>query len=390
MTGGALASLRQPVRAGRKNAIRIEINGVGRKPGVRLRGHERPVVYDHRTTRTTLVPSRPRHRTHTRTSVRGGPRPPARLRACLHPSGGRSGNSDRERTRPAFLRRWPAVQRVLGAVEAERRQSSMWTEIQMNASAHQGRQIQLRTLDRWLEGRRCVQRRRPRAMDPVDAVHRLAELGAAAVTFHDDDLVPDDSQRKRRCWIGSAWRWQKPVCRSRSVRRTCSATRSSRKAALRRTTVRYVATPSPRCCATLIWRPSWCLDLCAVGWARGRRVWGEPRHRSSAGPLREALDLIAGYVKIGIRPRFALEPKPNEPRGDILLPTIGHALALIAELDHGEIVRPEPGGRTRGDGRPRLRSRNRSGAIARKLFHVDLNGQHVPRYDQDFASARAT
>ena len=81
--------------------------------------------------------------------------------------------------------------------------------------------------------------------------------------------------------------------------------------------------------------------------------------------------------------RFALEPKPNEPRGDILLPTIGHAIALIAELEHPEMVGPQPRGRARGDGRAQLRARHRQALWHGKLFHVDLNGQHGPRFDQD-------
>ena len=81
--------------------------------------------------------------------------------------------------------------------------------------------------------------------------------------------------------------------------------------------------------------------------------------------------------------RFAIEPKPNEPRGDILLPTIGHALSFINELEHSEMVGLNP-----EVGHEEMASLNFAHGIAQalwhgKLFHVDLNGQHGPRYDQD-------
>jgi xylose isomerase len=58
---------------------------------------------------------------------------------------------------------------------------------------------------------------------------------------------------------------------------------------------------------------------------------------------KEGLDIIASYIKVqGYDLKIGLEPKPNEPRGDILLPSVGHALALIAELEHGDIVGLNP------------------------------------------------
>jgi xylose isomerase len=99
---------------------------------------------------------------------------------------------------------------------------------------------------------------------------------------------------------------------------------------------------------------------------------------------REAIDTLAQYVtdqNYGIR--FAIEPKPNEPRGDILLPTVGHALAFIAELDHAAMVGVNP-----EVGHEQMAGLNFVHAIAQalwqgKLFHIDLNGQHGPKFDQD-------
>jgi len=81
--------------------------------------------------------------------------------------------------------------------------------------------------------------------------------------------------------------------------------------------------------------------------------------------------------------RFAIEPKPNEPRGDILLPTIGHALAFISELEHADMVGINP-----ETGHEQMASLNYTHGIAQalwqgKLFHIDLNGQKGPRFDQD-------
>jgi xylose isomerase len=81
--------------------------------------------------------------------------------------------------------------------------------------------------------------------------------------------------------------------------------------------------------------------------------------------------------------RFAIEPKPNEPRGDILLPSIGHALAFISQLEHADMVGINP-----ETGHEQMASLNYTHGIAQalwqgKLFHIDLNGQKGPRYDQD-------
>jgi xylose isomerase len=99
---------------------------------------------------------------------------------------------------------------------------------------------------------------------------------------------------------------------------------------------------------------------------------------------REGLDLLASYVQDrGYGIRFAIEPKPNEPRGDILLPTIGHALAFINTLDHADMVGLNP-----EVGHEQMAGLNFVHGIAQalwhgKLFHIDLNGQRGPKFDQD-------
>jgi xylose isomerase len=221
-------------------------------------------------------------------------------------------------------------------------------------------------------------------LDPVEAVEKLAELGAAAVTFHDDDLVPDDSTRQQmldrfgkaladtglRVEMATTNLFGHPVFKegaftanNREVRRFALAK------ALRN------------------------IDLAAELGASTYVLWGGREGAESGASkdvaaaldrYKESLDLLCGYVRDkGYDIRFALEPKPNEPRGDILLPTVGHAIAFITELDDPDRVGLNP-----EVGHEEMASLNYAHAISQalwhdKLFHIDLNGQHGPRYDQD-------
>ena len=100
---------------------------------------------------------------------------------------------------------------------------------------------------------------------------------------------------------------------------------------------------------------------------------------------KEAVDLICEHIAArGLDLRIALEPKPNEPRGDILLPTVGHALAFIGSLEHPDMVglNPEFAHET-------MSGLSFSQAVAQtlwhdKLFHIDLNAQRIGKFDQDF------
>lgn len=106
--------------------------------------------------------------------------------------------------------------------------------------------------------------------------------------------------------------------------------------------------------------------------------------RAALDRYREAVDLLTQYsIDKGYNLRFALEPKPNEPRGDILLPTIGHALGFISQLAHPELVGLNP-----EVGHEQMAGLNYAHGIAQalwqgKLFHLDLNGQRGIKYDQD-------
>lgn len=225
------------------------------------------------------------------------------------------------------------------------------------------------------------------ALDPVESVHRLAELGAYGVTFHDDDVVPfgsdDDLRAKHLDRFRSALEETGLVVPmvttnlfTHPVFKEGAFTANDRD--VRRFAVRKVMRN---------------LDLAAELGAQTYVFWGGREgsevdlakdHRAALDRFREAIDFLAGYVKEqGYGIRFALEPKPNEPRGDIYLPTVGHALAFISTLEHGDIVGLNP-----EVGHEQMSNLNFVHAVAQalwhgKLFHIDLNGQHGPKFDQD-------
>ena len=129
-----------------------------------------------------------------------------------------------------------------------------------------------------------------------------------------------------------------------------------------------------------------------MGRPRGRRARRAARtsRPRSTGTARRSTCSAPTSSEQGYDLRFALEPKPNEPRGDILLPTIGHALAFISELDHPELVGLNP-----EVGHEEMAGLNFAHGLAQalwhdKLFHVDLNGQHGPASTRTCASAPAT
>ena len=224
-------------------------------------------------------------------------------------------------------------------------------------------------------------------LDPVGAVGRLAELGAYGVSFHDNDVFPFSAtaaekshsiDRLRRA-VESAGLVIPMVTTnlfSHPVFRDGAFTANDRE--VRRFALRKVADN---------------LDLAAelgagivVFWGgrEGAESGAAKDVRAALDRYKEAFDILTGYViEQGYAMRFAIEPKPNEPRGDIFLPTIGHALAFITELEHSDMVGLNP-----EVGHEEMASLNFAHGLAQalwqgKLFHVDLNGQNGPRYDQD-------
>ena len=226
------------------------------------------------------------------------------------------------------------------------------------------------------------------AMDPVVAVERLSELGAYGVTFHDDDLFPFGSDEATR--------------RAHIDRFAAALERTGMKVPM--VTTNLFSHPIfkdgaftsnnrevRRFALAKVMRN---MDLAAELGAKVYVFWGgrEGAEMDSAKDVRNALarykegmDLLCQYaIDRGFDLKFAIEPKPNEPRGDILLPTVGHALAFINELEHPEMVGLNP-----EVGHEQMAGLNFVHAIAQalwhgKLFHIDLNGQRGIKYDQDF------
>jgi xylose isomerase len=100
--------------------------------------------------------------------------------------------------------------------------------------------------------------------------------------------------------------------------------------------------------------------------------------------MRDALDFLCGYVlDQGYGMRFALEAKPNEPRGDLYLPTTGHMLHFISTLQHHEMVGVNPEVAHEVMAGLSFPHNVAQAMATRKLFHIDLNGQKIGRYDQD-------
>ena len=228
--------------------------------------------------------------------------------------------------------------------------------------------------------------RAPRS--PVELVHLLAEVGAWGVNFHDNDLVPIDAT---------------PAERDRIVRDFKQALDETGVVVPMATTNLFTdpafrdgafTSNDAQVRAYALQKTMRAIDLGVELGAKTYVFWGGREGVETdvaKSPLdglkrmRDALNYLSGYVlDQGYNLRFALEPKPNEPRGDIYLATVGSALAFIQTLDHPEMVgvNPEVAHET-------MAGLNFLHAVAQawdagKLFHIDLNDQVIGRYDQDF------
>jgi len=225
------------------------------------------------------------------------------------------------------------------------------------------------------------------ALDNPKAIHKLAELGVWGITFHDDDIFPfgsSDAERQKAIddlkaatdETGIVVEMVTTNLFSHPVFKDGGFTSNDR--AVRRFALRKVLRN---------------LDLAAELGATTFVMWGgrEGAEYDSAKDInaaleryRETVNFLGDYVTDkGYNIKFAIEPKPNEPRGDILLPTIGHALAFINSLERPELVGLNP-----EVGHEQMAGLNFTAGIAQalyhgKLFHIDLNGQRGIKYDQD-------
>ena len=225
-------------------------------------------------------------------------------------------------------------------------------------------------------------------LDPVYIVKKLSELGAWGVNLHDNDLVPFDAT---------------PAERDRIVREFKQALSDYGMVVPMATTNLFYhpifkdgafTSNDPAVRAFALQKTMKAIDLGAELGATTYVFWGgREGTETEAGKdpvvavkrMREAINFLCQYVlENGYQMRFALEPKPNEPRSDIYLPTIGHMLGFIYTLDHPEMVGLNP-----EVAHELMSGLNFVHGVAQvleagKLFHIDLNDQKGPRYDQDF------
>jgi len=225
------------------------------------------------------------------------------------------------------------------------------------------------------------------SIDPADFVRRLADLGAYGVSFHDNDLIP----------LGMS-----SSDKQSAIQRFHHALDDTGMVVSMATTNLFwhpvfkdgaFTANDPEVRRLALAKTMDAIDLGAefdaptyVFWGgrEGTDTYAAKSPIDAMARFKEAIDFLCGYVKDrGYSMRFALEPKPNEPRGDLFLPTVGHALAFIQELDDPAMVgvNPEVAHETMAG----LSFYHAVGQAlwTEKLFHIDLNSQKIGRYDQD-------
>ena len=224
-------------------------------------------------------------------------------------------------------------------------------------------------------------------LDPVTAVKRLAEIGAWGVNFHDNDLVPADASAAERDHIVKNFR---DVLDSEGLKVPMATTNlftdpvfkdggfTSHSAGVRayalQKTMRAMDLGVELGATTYVF---W-------GGREGAEVDAAKDPVDAIKRFREALNFLCAYArdqKYDLK--FALEAKPNEPRGDLYFPTTASYLAFIATLDHPEMVGVNP-----EVAHEHMIGLNFYHVVAQaieagKLFHIDLNDQKFNRYDQD-------
>ncbi|WP_233558271.1 xylose isomerase [Tessaracoccus sp. OH4464_COT-324] len=227
------------------------------------------------------------------------------------------------------------------------------------------------------------------AFEPWEYAEKLAELGAWGITFHDNDVYPfdaDEATAKARVTrlkqaadqaglvieMVTTNTFTHPMFKDGGL---TSNDRSVRRFGLKKILNAVDIAAEVGATTFVMW-----------GGREGAEYDTSKDYYAAHARYAEGLDTVAGYIKEqGYHLRIGLEPKPNEPRGDILLPTIGHALGLIATLDNGDIVGLNP-----EVGHEQMANLNYTQGLALalycgKLFHIDLNGQRGLKYDQDLA-----
>ncbi len=231
---------------------------------------------------------------------------------------------------------------------------------------------------------------RPR-LDPVVAVERLASLGAHGVNLHDNDLIPIDASAAEH---------------DRIVRDFKKALADTGMKVPMATTNLFTdpvfkdgafTSSDPRVRAYALHKTMHAMDLGVelgattyVFWGgrEGTEVDASKNAVDAIKWFRDALNFLCEYARDRkYNLKFALEAKPNEPRGDIFFPTTAAYLGFIPTLAYPAMVGVNP-----EVAHEQMAGLNFYHAIAQaidagKLFHIDLNDQKPGRFDQDLRFA---
>jgi len=225
-------------------------------------------------------------------------------------------------------------------------------------------------------------------ISPVDIVHLLAEVGAYGLNLHDNDLVPIDATLAEQDKIVKEF---KQALTDTGLVVPMATTNLFGDPAFKDGAF---TSNDPRVRAYALQKTMRSIDLGVELGAKVYVFWGGREGTetdASKDPVtaikrsKEAMNFLCEYaIDQGYNLKFALEAKPNEPRGDMYNSTTGHMLAFIQTLDHPEMVGVNP-----EVAHEHMAGLNFTHAVAQaiesgKLFHIDLNDQAFGRYDQDF------
>lgn len=222
---------------------------------------------------------------------------------------------------------------------------------------------------------------------PDELVHLLAEVGAYGVNFHDNDLIPIDASPSEADRIKKSF---KKALQETGLQVPMATTNLFYDPVFKDGAF---TSNDPRVRAYALQKTMNAIDLGVEFGARIYVFWGgregteTDSSKSAVDAIkrsREAMNFLCEYaLDQGYDLKFALEAKPNEPRGDLYNPTTGHMLAFINTLDHPEMVGVNP-----EVAHEHMSGLNFMHGVAQawesgKLFHIDLNDQYPGRYDQD-------
>lgn len=226
-------------------------------------------------------------------------------------------------------------------------------------------------------------------LDPMDNIRGLAKIGCYGFAFHDDDLVPFGSSAAETDRIVAE---AERVMNAEGIKNTMATCNLFEQPVFKDGAF---TSNDARVRAYAIQKSMRAIDLGARLGASVYVMWGGREGlevEASKNPLesvkryREAVEFLAHYIQDqGYGMRIAMEPKPNEPRGDIFLATVGHVLAFISSLDPAirDLVGVNPEiQHSRMAGMDTVHEVGQALEMG-KLYHFDLGAQKPTRYDQD-------